>query len=434
MVNNVNSTGASSQNWWSNGSAGFLEQQRTTGHWGRFGPPGANNASASPGVQNQLVGIRSAAEGLRTSARDMQGLNPNNTPMSANNPTSSDADLMTITRADANRLRNAGVTDFNVDILQTAQAQQNEGVALNSTALASAEGFEVGSNQISITVGNRQFDFTFNVSATDTARDVQNRISNAVNARSNETGVRASITQGTGDNAGTSTLTFQSAQTGVNTNGQPNFTVSGSAASVTGVTSITQQAQNAEFRVNRNGQTGFTQTSRTNNVDLGHGVTAELRDAGNVDVTMERNETDQINAFRDMVNQFNNLMEAARRGGNNRDANRLENQLHDFAASNAGALARVGISMNRDGFLSINEGQMRTAAQNGALANFAGDGRAGGFGPLNRLERIADGVISNPAGFVNTSGPSRDDFDFNLFQNGRMNNAINMGMLFDSWI
>jgi hypothetical protein len=330
---------------------------------------------------------------------------------------------MTISGFDASRTR--GASDFSVEIIQTAAAQRNEGAAMEATALAVDEGFTAGSNQISINVGSQQFDFNFNVSATDTVRDVQQRMANAINART-DVPVQASVNFNA--QAGTSTLVLESAQTGVRQAGQPNFTVTGGAAELLEIDTVTQEAQNAEFRVNRGNVTGVLQTSRTNEVDLGQGITAQLRDVGTVEVTMARDELGQVNAFRNLVNQFNDLMEAAQ-DGNNRNANRLERDLRTIAQANSAALGRAGITMNRNGFLSINETQMNAAAERGDLERLA---TGGSFGMMNRLDSVASGVIRNPASFVDRPDPTAQQ-NFNVFQATRMNMMGNMGLLFDSW-
>jgi hypothetical protein len=306
---------------------------------------------------------------------------------------------------------------------------------MNATQLASAAGFEVGSHHIALNIDGRQFDFNFNVSATDTVREVQQRIANAVNNRN--IGVTASVDRDSA--AGTSALVFQSRESGVANEGQPNFTVSsnaGNALAVTGVANVTQAAQNAQFRVNRNDITGALRTSRTNEVDLGSGVTANLRATGNVEVSMSRDDIRQINAFRHMVNSFNDLMSSAREAAGSRGS-QLERELSDLARSASASLNRVGISVNQDGFMRIDEDRMSAAAQRGELERFATRDRVGsGQGFMNRLTRTADRVSRNPEAFFsgnnNPAGPSGPWSNFNPRQASQMNRLMNLGMLFET--
>jgi hypothetical protein len=202
------------------------------------------------------------------------------------------------------------------------------------------------------------------------------------------------------------------------------------------VGTVTQQAQNAEFRVNR-GFTGAVQTSRSNDVDLGFGTTAQLRETGTVNVTMERDVTGQQNALRNMVNLFNDLVEAAQDNRNGQNGGRLERELRSMINTSSSALARVGITMNNSGFLDIDADRMREAAQNGDLERFAQPGGVrSNSGFLNRMERMADRVGRNATNYVGVRDlDPMNGFDFGNMSanwNNQFNNWMNAGMLFDS--
>ena len=391
--------------------------------------PGMNFANTSQNVATNAMNIRSGAEALRGSLHSMMGIGRDNTsPFAAMKPTSGNTDLMTIIATDPNRLRNTNTSDFSVQVVNVAQAQRNEGANLEAAALATEAGFTQGANQMSLNVGGRQFDFSFNVTATDTVRDVQQRIASAVNSRN--IGVSASVVFD--QEAGTSALNLHSRDTGVDREGQPNFTVSGGGVSVLGVGNITQQAENAQFRVNR-GFTGALQTSRSNDVNLGNGITARLHDVGDVDVTMARDVPSQIDSVRDMVNNFNRLMRDVRGDDNSarRNVTRLEQQLTGLVVANAAGLERVGITVGRDGMLSINNDRLQSAAESGSLERFMTDGGTrGSFGFINRLERTVDNAIRNPASFIRETSSMPQ---FNSRQMIQMNQLMHTGMLFNSW-
>lgn len=430
MFNNVNS-GRFNSNWWNVANTQFF---RTLTH--NTGLPTmpnlnpGNNANTPDALRASVMEIRRGADSLQAAIRGMQGVGRGvSSPFGIANAVSSEPDTLRITGFDANRLRQAGVSGFTVDVQQVARAQRNEGQALDAGGLD----FAAGNQHISLNVGNRQFDFNVNVNANDTNRDVQQRIASAVNARSNQTGVRASVVFD--DDAQTSSLVFESTQTGVNVAGQPNFTIGGGsdALGVLAMNTVTQQAQNAEFRVNRNGFTGSLQTSRTNDVDLGFGITGQLRDAGEAQVTLGRNEAAQIASFREIVDGFNSLMTAAQRNANagdganarGREASPLERNLIGVFNTYASALNRIGVSMGADGFLRVNEEQMRSAAESGALERFATDGGRGNFGFINRLDRIADNAMRNPAR-VATPPQALQPF------NPQINHMTNIGLLLDT--
>ncbi|MCL2016494.1 MAG: hypothetical protein FWG68_09645 [Defluviitaleaceae bacterium] len=397
----------------------------TAGSGGLFG---ANNANTSANFRNMLLSLRQNADMMVASLNNMRGLGRDaDSPFGMILAESSDTDILSIQEVDSNRLRNANIGNMSVEVLQLATAQRNEGRAFNTSTLATSAGFSAGANTISLNMNGRQFDFNFNVSSTDTVQTVQQRIATAVNSR--DLGVTATVSR---DNAaGTTSLVFQSSETGVANSGQPNFTVSGTGnvANTLGVNNITQQAQNAQFRVNR-GFTGTVQTSRTNEVNIGSGITAQLEGVGTVDITQGRNETRQINAFRHMVNSFNNLLTAARSGASN---GRLQQELSNLARSSGVSLNRLGISTGRDGFMQIDEDRMAAAAENGDLERFVNRDRVGSnSGFMNRLARISGDAARNPGSFVQTENPFNNSmFNFNARQTAQLSQLMNIGMLFD---
>ena len=422
----VNTVNAQHRDWWQSGTQGFMDRQRALGTHGRF-TPGRNQEANAPSTafQNRLTNVLGAAEGLRNAVSSMTN---ENSAFNRQTPTSADTDMMTITNVNANRMRIANVGDFSVQVESLAQAQRNVGTSISNTNLATAEGFELGSNHIAITVGDRQFDINFSVSATDTVREVQNRIAEAINARS-EIGVRATV-----EGAGASQLILQSANMGA----LGGFGVSGEAAYNLGIDQVYQEAQDATFRVNRGNVTGHLQSANTNDVDLGIGVTARLRDVGTVEVTMQNNYTGQVNELRNFVNQFNDLMDAARAGGTRNT--RLERDLRGFAEAQAGALERVGITLNREGFMQIDQDRMQAAAESGQLERLASGGT------LNRVGRIADNVANNPTAFIeadrnsgnnnnsNSFGFDPGNFSLSGHQSMQLNRITSTGMLFDSFM
>jgi len=440
MINNNFSV--SSTNWWANASA----RNPGISTWSPLAVRqgnnifGQNQAATSPAFRNSIVQLSEAGRTMTQSLNNIRGTGNNASPMQALRPASGNTDAMTISASDPNRLRGIGASDFTVEIQQVAQAQRNVGTALDANARGAASEFTAGANQLSIHVGDRQFDINFNVSANASNREVQQQIANAINARS-DIGVRASVTNDTA--AGTSSLVLESAQTGVNNNsGQPNFTVSSNTGilAATGIDNIDQQAQNAEFRVNR-GFTGALQTSRTNDVELGFGIRAQLREEGTVDVTMGRDVITQQNAFREMVNSFNDLVRTAGDAGR---GSTLQNDLSNIARNFGTQLGRIGISINSEGFMRIDEARMAAAAESGELERFAS---RDGTNFMSRLNRTAESVSRNPAQFVQDTETSNawnnmsnnptdfmSAFNFTPMQSMNLARFMNLGLLFDSLI
>jgi len=433
--------GNAGNNWWANASG----RNPGIGSWNM--PLAARQAAGtaqggtSQAARNSIVSLRQTSEALTQSLNAIRGIgNAFNQPMQARRPVSQNTEALNINSFDSNRIRGAGTEDFSVEVLQLAQTQTHEGEALSATARASEAGFSVGAHHIEITVGNRRFDFNFNVSENDTVRDVQTRIANAINARSD---VAVSASVNFDQEAGTSALVLSSSQSGIDPDvgpGQSNFSVrsvTGNAVETAGVDMATTLAQNAAFRVTR-GFTGAVQTSRSNNVDLGFGISAELRQTGTTEVQMGRDIVTQQNAFRHMVNSFNDLVDSARNAGR---GSALANELGGIVRNFSSQLERIGISLNSEGRMQIDEARMASAAESGELEEFA---RRDGFNFMSRLGRTASNVSGNPAAHVEQGVSAGGDFggfdparfmdagiNFSPMQTVSMTRFMNLGMLFD---
>jgi flagellar hook-associated protein 2 len=410
--------GSSSQSFQNNMLGGFMSA-----------PPGISWNSSPSGFSSSVMNVRGSAESLRQTLRNIIGnTRGTSSPFGANTPVSANTDALRITSFDTNRLRNTKPADFSVEVRQVAKAQVNSGANMSSSDLAVNSGFSAGENKMSLQIGSQQFDFSFNVSETDTNKDVQQRIASAVNNRN--IGVTASVDSST---AGTGALVLQSRQTGVTNAGQQNFSVSGSAADSAGVGSATQAAQNAEFRVNRSGFTGAMQTSRSNDVELLSGIKGQLREVGTTKVNMTRDSQSQMDSFKDLLNSFNSFLRTARDNSAGGRPSRLEQQLMGLARSYSAGLSSVGVTANRDGTLQVNESRMKTAAQNGALERFVGDGgNRSNIGFVNRLERTVDSAIRNPGTLLGNVG-NTSSLANNNRQFLQMYSLLNTGMLFNAF-
>jgi len=435
----MNVGGVGNNNWWANASG----RNPGIGNWNQplaVRQGGTLHGGASDASRNSIVSLRETSGALSQALNAIRGIgNMLNPPMQARQPNSANTDALAIRSFDSSRLRGSVATqDFSVEVLQVAQAQTHEGQELNASARATESGFSVGDHHIAINIGDRQFDFHFTVSENDTTRDVQQRIASAINSRS-DVAVTANVNFDA--EAGTSALVLRSSQTGVAENvgaGEANFSVrsvTGNAVEASGVDVMTQRAQDAAFRVNR-GFTGALQTSRSNEVDLGFGITAELRETGTTEIEMGRDTITQQNAFRHMVNSFNELVSAASsasRGGS------LSSELGGIVRNFSSQLERIGISLNSEGRMQIDEARMAAAAESGELENFA---NRDGFNFMSRLTRTADNVSGNPAAFTDQAASSMGNIDPASFMNSGVNFSptqtvmmtrfMNLGMLFDS--
>jgi flagellar capping protein FliD len=317
---------------------------------------------------------------------------------------SSDEDVAGVRVDNSRSIASMPPADTRIDVIQTAQAQVNEGDALTS----SFAGVGSGMFNFEIQVNGRTHNFNISVSDTDDNNDIQNRMANAINARS--IGVRAAVSTGTEDGAGTTTLTLTGSQTG--TGGVFSVTdVTGNLASAMGVTAATQDARNAEFTLNG----GEVRTSQTNEVNIAAGVNITLAGEGRADISFGRSTGQAVSAAQDLVSAINSAI----RGTNPNDGRGSARFLNDLIGMNitfSASLSRVGIDVQNNGQLSVDSARLQAAAEDGSLQSFF---EGGGFAA--RAGRIA----SNTQARHYTNAPPPVNLG---------NNNFNFGNASDPWV
>ena len=303
-----------------------------------------------------------------------------------------------------------GVTDTNFVIHQIATTQRNDGTALTANAKVEAEGL----HKFELEVDGRTHEISFKVEGEVTNRQFQQMMADAINNAN--LGINATITA-SGNNT---TLRLETGTTGPGIDGGPRFTIrdiEGEAVALTGTGDITQEAQNAVFTVNG----GEERTQATNRVDLGNGLVVNLlaSSEGEVRIFMGQDRLAMRSAVRDVVNQFNALLEAAHVNAGDRNTRQLIRDLNGAARMSRRDLDRLGIQIGRDGMLTINETALNAAMDDGSLDRFfrGGDnGRPSAF--VTRLGRIADSVIRNPMRHISPHARNLPNFNAAL-------NAVN---------
>ena len=305
---------------------------------------------------------------------------------------SSNSDLMQVTSFNGQNLPTTSVM-----IHQVATTQRNEGTSLHSNTQIEAEGV----HKFEVDVDGRTHQISITVEGEVTNRQFQQKMADAINQAN--LGITASITQ-SGNN---SRLVMETNTTGPGMDGEHRFAVrdvEGEAVAIAGIDEVTQEAQSAVFSVNG----GEKQTQATNRVDLGNGLIVTLIAPSDTAVTvhMGHDRASMRNGVRNVVNQFNSLLEAAQVNGADRHTRTLIRDLMSAARHSRRDLERVGITIARDGSLVINENTLNEAMDSGALQRFfmgsepSPNARPGSSRPANafvgRLSRISESVIRNP--------------------------------------
>ena len=359
-----------------------------------------NGATASEQLNRMLVSSarfvvdsRPRAVGLSQTLGTMQNALNSTVAISSN------TDIMRI------RGNSSTVPEISVKVDQVAEPQRNEGTAMR----ADDRDMPGGLHSFDIAIDGQTHRVSFTTSEALTNRAFQQRMADAINQAN--IGITASVNTAnnqstlnlaaTATGAGatvTNTVTNEDGEEETVTTTAPRFTITdvmGNATAAMGVNNISQHGQNAIFTVN-----GETRTSASNNVNLTGGVEATLVSTGEVNVTSGGDATGIRNSVRQMVARFNDLLETARNNGADRNTGRLIRDLENTIRRNRRALDEMGVAMNREGVLVINENRLQTAAENGTAQRLLGgtNNRSGSF--VSALTRIADSVAANPVNHI----------------------------------
>ncbi len=274
--------------------------------------------------------------------------------------------------------------DFEVGVSSVAKKQVNQSTALkaNSSSL-----YQSKEHTVNITTKDgKTASFYIPVNVTSSNEDVLNKLADKINDK--KLGITASVE--VNEKKGTVSLKLTSKETGTDNE----FYVSGGLAEELGINKVSQEAQNAVYTID-----GDTYESQSNTVKFDNGVSLTFNKTTdeNAEITFGEDNTKAINATRDFVNKFNDFADTAY-GLNDSGALSLAKKLQSAVRTYSSSLSKIGISMNKSGYLEIDEDKMKKAAENGDLAKFFGQDSksniASGFS--RRIETIAANAASVP--------------------------------------
>ncbi len=346
---------------------------------------------------------------------------------------SSNKEAVEIKSTDIKKTQNTS-QPVDVKVEQVATTQKNTG----ETLVSNEKSLDAKYYQFEISSNGKTQQVSFSVSNSDNNEAVQRKIAEAINSKN--TGVSASVSYDSKTKS--SKIVLEAKETGTGSNGSNKFEVrdvSGNAALQMGLSNVSQQAKDAIFSIN-----GEQKTSKSNDVALGNGVTATLKKATgdeSVKVSIKSDTGAQIDKVREMVNNFNGLLEAADSNSKDSSTKKLSNELRTTAKTYMSSLNRIGISFNSNGYLAIDKDKMDKAANDGTLEKFFKQDRNSSYGFANRVSQTASKVNNNPMTYVGKSSvnPQLSNPGFSLgnyYNSGFMqNNAFSMysGLLFDGF-
>ena len=385
--------------------------------WSSYG----QNTAASNGTSDYLMSVKNAGSSLNATIGKM--LDSSSNLYSQTKYEASDTNALTVTTPGTST---AALKNTQVTVQSVAAAQVNKGASLEANRMPLTQGT---SQDLAITDGNgKKLSFSMTQGSNQSNVDFQNQVAAKINASG--LAVKASVE--TDSKTNKSTLVLTSGQTGANSN----FSATGSLADALGVSKVTTAASDAVYTVD-----GKQKTSKTNNVELVSGVNATLKGTSAKAVTFsaQSDATNLVKAANDMVNQYNALLSAANSNISDKGASRLYDRLTSISKTYEKGLNAVGISVNDNGSLSVNQDQMNKAAQSGALEKFAKNTNGGpSYGFMGQMQQIAGQTANSPNSFLSQAvqSTSINQYSSNGARSAnfinKMSSYYTVGMMFDS--
>ena len=341
------------------------------------------------------VSIKENARELRNTIASLGGLDEdellNKKVAYSSNPNIATADFIGSIQEDGE------LPTYNIEVNRLATPQINAG-----KYLADDEPVDLTPDTYSfdISIDDLNYEFQFSIKPDDTNRDIQERLARLITNAN--IGIKAQVVSGE-DN--TSYLRMESNSTGLKDDSTYVYRVSDHRTSKSsgtveyfGLDHMATMPGNAFYAVN-----GNEHTSTTNRITLDHTYEIEL-----TGVSSEEGETASIGLKTDvesltenvntLVRGFNSFLKAvAEYTDHQPKSNQLFNEMSGVARFFARQLTSVGLNLNLDGTLEVDDDTLRQSAMN--------DDAAEAFSPLksftNAVLRKSNQVQLNPMNYVN---------------------------------
>ena len=286
---------------------------------------------------------------------------------------------------------------YDVEVKRLASTQVNMG-----RFLADEEAIALTPDTYSfdVSIDDLNYEFQFSIKATDTNRDVQDRLSRLINNAN--IGMTAQVIT---DNNGNSSLRMESNATGLKDNKYYQFHISdkrtskaSGAVDYLGLDYVASPPTNAAFLVN-----GEEITSTSNHYTIEHlynlqlkGVSSEEGETASIGLKTDvESLTENINT---LVRGYNSFLQAVSEYSENQPkSNRLFNEMSSVARVYAKGLTQAGLNLNLDGTLEVDSDVLRQKA----MGDDARDAFSSMKGFTNSILRKSNQVALNPMNYVN---------------------------------
>ncbi|MCH5260411.1 MAG: flagellar capping protein [Lachnospiraceae bacterium] len=341
------------------------------------------------------VSVKENARELRNTIASLGGLDEeellNKKVAYSSNPDIAKADFIGSVKEDEE------LPTYNIEVNRLASSQVNSGNYLADNAPVALApdtySFDVG-------IDDLNYEFQFSIRPNDTHRDVEERLARLITNAN--IGITASVVS---EEDNTSYLRLESNSTGLKDDRSYIYRISDHRTSKMsgtvdyfGLDHVTKMPSNASYTVN-----GEEHTSTSNRFTLDHTYEIEL-----TGVSSEEGETASIGLKTDvesltenvntLVRGFNSFLRAvAEYTDNQPKSNRLFNEMSSVAKVFAHDLTSLGLNLNLDGTLEVDDDTLRQSAMS--------DDAAETFSPLksftNAVLRKSNQVSLDPMNYVN---------------------------------
>ncbi len=286
---------------------------------------------------------------------------------------------------------------YDIEVNSLASPQVNSGNFLPNNELVTLApdtySFDIG-------IDDLNYEFQFSIKPTDTNRDVQDRLARLITNAN--IGISAKVIPGE-DN--TSYMRLESNSTGLKDNRSYIYRISDHRTSKTagtvdyfGLDHISTQPSNASYTVN-----GEERVSASNRISLDRNYEVELTGVSSMDgetasiglKTDVESLTENVNT---LVRGFNSFLKAVSEFSDNQPkSNRLFNEMSSVARVYARDLTSIGLNLNLDGTLEVDDNTLRQTAMS--------DDAKDAFSPIksftNSVLRKSNQVSLDPMHYVN---------------------------------
>ncbi|HBU13382.1 MAG TPA: hypothetical protein DEB31_11895 [Clostridiales bacterium] len=282
---------------------------------------------------------------------------------------------------------------FDIGVNNLAASQQSKSASFNSSATSS---FGLGNQSFALETEQGNYSIDFTVQAGDTNEDSLNAIAGQINE--SDANVSAKVTTSNGQ----STLELTSNDTGELSYFQLSDESGGNAAARLDM-QVTQEGQDASYSIN--GQ-GFTSDTNTVSIPGGRGAQMTLTGTGEATLQKATDASGVVSAAKSFASAYNNAVSFLASG--NADGAGVtralglvtNNRMTAMSAASFGTgasarLSAMGISINQDGMMQVDEEKLTAAAQESP--NTVRDALAGYGGMASTAESNAAQAMRIPA-------------------------------------